>query len=103
MIAFGPARAFETDCLKRQKGNRDEKNQQAPAEESEDGDVATHRNGVADRGMAGVAFGLDAQIIMSRGHAWHDHFIFAAALGPIAVAVSPGVVADFAAEIPGAA
>src|ERR1700722_4278798 len=103
MIAFGPARAFETDCLEREEGNRDEKNQQAPPEKSEHGYIAANGNRVADRRMSRVAFRFDAQIIMSRRDARYDDVILAAALGPIAVAVSAGVVADFASEIPRAA
>src|ERR1700685_315433 len=103
MIAFGPARTFETDCLERQEGNRNEKNQEPPAEESEYGDIATDGNCVADRRMAGISFGFDAQIIMSRWDAGHDHFILVAAFGPFAITVGAGVVADFTAEVPGAA
>ena len=51
--------------------------------------------------MLGIDFGLDAQIIMSRGNAGDDDGILRAAFGPGAVAVVAVVIADFAAEIPG--
>ena len=53
--------------------------------------------------MAGVGFRLDAQVIMSGRDAGHDYRVASAAFGPGAVAVAAGIVADFAAEVPGLA
>src|SRR5437868_1190955 len=100
MVAFGPARTLEADGLERQQRDRDKQNQQPPAEKSKHRNIATHRDRITYRRMLTVGLGLDAQIVVSRGNAGHDHFIPAAAFGPRAVTVGAGIIADLTPEVP---
>src|SRR5580704_1576594 len=87
MIAFGPARAFETD---RAPGDGDRRNQQghkSNAEKAWDSDVPLYLHRIRDGRMFGIDFRLDAQIIMTCGNAGDNNGIFRAAFGPGAVTV----------------
>src|SRR5580704_309879 len=93
MIAFGPAHALETERAPSDGDSRNQQRQKRNPKESHDRDVALYLHGIRNRGMLGINFGLDAQIIFARGNAGDDDGVIAAAFAPGAIAVVAVVVA----------
>src|SRR5713101_8923415 len=101
MIALGPARPLKSVSAEGNDDYRREQSEKGDAVDSEDGHVMGDVDGVGNARKRRIGLRLDAQIVMAGRDARDHHGVIPLAFGPGTVAVVAGVVAHFAAKVPG--
>src|SRR5712664_577258 len=101
MIALGPTGALKRVSAKGNDDYRHEQSEKGDAVDSEDGDIMGDIDGVRNAGKRGISLRLNTQIVAAGRDARDHNGVILLALGPGTIAVVAGVVAHFAAEVPG--
>src|SRR6266849_10005725 len=101
MIALGPAGALKSVGAKGNDDYRHQQSEEGNAVDSEDRYVMGDIDGIRIAGKRGIGLRLNAQIVAAGRDARDHDGVILLALGPGTIAVVAGVVAHFAAEVPG--
>src|SRR6266852_5985951 len=101
VIAFGPAGPLKGVSAEGNDDDRHEQCKKGDAVDSEDGYVMGDVNGVRNIGKRRISLRLNAQIVVAGRDAGDHNGVILFAFSPGTVAVVAGVVAHFAAEVPG--
>src|ERR1700738_4586952 len=101
MIAFGPAGPLKSVGAKGNDDYRHEQSEKGDAVDSEDGHIMGDVDSVRNAGKCRIGFRLNAQVVVAGRDAGDHDGVMLFPFGPGTIAVVAGVVAHFAAKVPG--